>query len=213
MSDEHAPLVDEVVTRLRSDGAVLFEWRCTPIDLAALAVGRLYLEGMLESADAARTIEITSNERGEIEITTEADLSPRQITHSRVQAKLPDSEGFADLFRALFAGADERHPDGGVHAAALATNDAIAFQAEDVGRHNAVDKVIGMALLANADPSQYGMLVSSRVSGEIARKASRAGVAWLASRSIPTTLAVATARTAGMALIGRAAGKGAFFYS
>jgi formate dehydrogenase accessory protein FdhD len=70
-----------------------------------------------------------------------------------------------------------------------------------------------MALLDHGDLTAHGLLVSSRISGEIARKAARSTVAWLASRSIPTTLAVRTAQKVRLPIIGRAAGKHAFIYS
>jgi FdhD protein len=73
-----------------------------------------------------------------------------------------------------------------------------------VGRHNGVDKAIGAALLAGADLGALGLLTTARISGEIAEKAARAGVAWVASRSVPTTLAVELAATAGLPLVARA---------
>ena len=72
--------------------------------------------------------------------------------------------------------------------------------------------VTGALLLQRLAPSDHGLLTSSRVSGEIADKAARAGFAWLASHSIPTSLAVRFASAAHMPIIGRAAGKGAFIY-
>jgi FdhD protein len=126
---------------------------------------------------------------------------------------IPNVSEFAELYRALFARIDERHEEGGMHAAALTSEGTLIYQADDVGRHNAADKVIGMAVLDGADVSQHGMIVSSRISGEIARKAANSGVKWLASRSIPTTLALRIAREAGMPIIGRAAGKNSHLYT
>ena len=62
-------------------------------------------------------------------------------------------------------------------------------------------------------PAQFGLLTSSRVSGEIADKAARAGFSWLASRSIPTTLAADIAQRAHMPIIGRAPSRDAHVYS
>ena len=205
---EPGPVVEEKLVRLVSDGSQLFEWRCTPSDLEALVIGRLYIEG--------RTVALPMDIRHEgdvivIEVQDEARDRGR-LQSSSSSSSTPSSSSFTDLFRSLFAGVDERHESGGMHAAALSDGERIVFQAEDVGRHNAVDKVIGMAILGGVDPATLGMLVSSRVSGEIARKAAAAGVSWLASRSIPTTLAVQHAREAGMPIVGRAAGKQAFVY-
>lgn len=213
MNELRGPLVEEAVVRLIAGGIPLFEWRCTPVDLPALVVGRLYLEDLCRDAAIARLLTIEHHD-DEITIVIPGALpagKPRNARSGR--GGVPDANAFAELFRELFARVDARHPSGGMHAAALAGNGSIVYQADDVGRHNAVDKVIGMALLDHADLATHGLLVSSRISGEIAHKATRSAVGWLASRSIPTTLAVRIAHSGGLPIIGRAAGKHAFVYS
>jgi formate dehydrogenase accessory protein FdhD len=120
----------------------------------------------------------------------------------------PPIDAFPALFRALYAAADARH-DGGVHAAALSDGGALLHQHEDVGRHNAVDKAIGAAILEGEDPARLGLVITSRISGEIAAKAARFGLAWIASRSVPTTLAVRIAGARALTLIARAASRDA----
>ena len=117
---------------------------------------------------------------------------------------LPALDDLPPLFRELFAAADSRHA-GGVHAAALCDGRVLKHQHEDVGRHNAVDKAIGAALLAGEDLHAHGLVVTSRISGEIAAKAARIGLAWIASRSVPTTLAVRIGAAQNLPLIARAA--------
>lgn len=92
---------------------------------------------------------------------------------------------------------------GGLHAAGLFSADGEIGQVrEDVGRHNAVDKVIGRLLLDRGDPSKLGLLVSGRIAFEIVQKALIARVGFVAGISAPTSLAVDLARRSGQTLVG-----------
>lgn len=112
-----------------------------------------------------------------------------------------------EVVRGLPAALRERQPvfdrTGGVHAAALAEADGRLLVArEDVGRHNAVDKVIGARVLAGEQHGAACLVVSGRAGFELVQKAVASGVGALVSVGAPTSLSVGLARASGVALFG-----------
>jgi FdhD protein len=92
---------------------------------------------------------------------------------------------------------------GGVHAAGLFTADGDPLVVrEDVGRHNAVDKVTGARVLAAASPAEACLVVSGRAGFELVQKAVAAGIGCLVAVGAPSSLAVSLAREAGLGLYG-----------
>lgn len=104
-----------------------------------------------------------------------------------------------------------RHPglyrkSGGVHAAALFSfRGEIAVVAEDIGRHNAVDKALGAAVMRRLSPADHVLLMTGRASHEVVAKALRLGVPIVGSLSVATSLAVELAREGNCTLLGRLA--------
>jgi FdhD protein len=119
----------------------------------------------------------------------EFTVSPGVLT--RLPALMGESQG-------VFAST------GGLHAAGLFRPDGrLRLVREDVGRHNAVDKLVGALLLSGQLPAGPGvLLVSSRASFELVQKAGRAGIGFLAAVGAPSSLAVDAARRFGMTLVG-----------
>jgi FdhD protein len=221
--------VPEEVVRLRVNETQVATWTCSPSDLEALGAGRLLTLGYLIRPGDVRSLTVspvggvpTIDARvadaafaaGEAERTHRSEHGcgllylmecGAERLPLRPMQRDPDLAAFPELFRELFDRSTSRRGSGGHHGAALATVGSLLHVFEEVGRHNGVDKAVGAALLDGVDLAAHGLLTTARISGEIAEKAARAGLAWVASRSVPTTLAVALAGAAGLPLVGRAA--------
>lgn len=137
-----------------------------------------------------------------------------KATIAAVQAKNPalgpeagprvTAKCLAEMVATLSAAQTTFQRTGGLHATGLFTAEGrLLVLREDVGRHNAVDKVLGHLLLnGRMDPSKLVLLVSGRVAFEIVQKALAARIAFIAAISAPTSLAVDFARTGGQTLVG-----------
>lgn len=101
----------------------------------------------------------------------------------------------------------------GVHSAAIGDDTRLLAMFDDIGRHNAVDKVLGYALLNRLTTSDKCLLLSGRVSSEILIKAGHGGIPIVVSRAAPTSLAIDLADQFGVALVGFARGEKMNIYS
>ena len=219
--------VEEVPVWLQVNGRDAVTWMCTPSLLEELAVGWLHGEGYVDGADqvhlrpcatdlgfwaevpADRVAAVAAERRRPVLASGCGAVStfladPATIVPAPPRGDAPPPETLRLLFKSLFARGERYRDTGGIHAAALTDGVSLLSHAEDIGRHNAVDKAIGAALLAGVPPAGLGLLVTGRISGELAFKAARAGVVWVATPSVPSTLAVEIARRTGMLLVGRA---------
>ncbi len=129
------------------------------------------------------------------------------------------TEELAARARDMFAAAELYRLTGGMHCAAIAGrgadrgDEAYFVAREDVGRHNAVDKVIGRAMLDGVDPGSCILLTSGRIAADMALKAVVAGVPIVVSRSIPTTTAYEIAQRGGLTLVGRMGSRDPVIYT
>jgi FdhD protein len=221
-------LVEEWPVWLEVNGHPAVTWMCTPDQLEELAVGWLHGEGYIATRDdllrlrpcatdlgfwADVTPERVALVQGENRkrvlasgcgAVTTMLADPHAVKHAPPRGEPPTGDSFRAVFKQLFASGTRYNETGGIHAAALTDGQRLLFHAEDIGRHNAVDKVIGAAVLAREPLAGRGLLVTGRISAELAFKASRAGLAWVATPSVPSTLALTIAQRSGMVLVGRA---------
>lgn len=220
--------VEEVPVWLELNGAPAVTWMCTPDQLDELVIGWLYGEGYIDGMrDVLRMRPCTKELGFWVDVPPERYATVERAERRRVLASgcgavttilgslrdLPrhdaptpalDLARTRALFKELFARGERYKETGGIHAAALTDGEALLHHAEDIGRHNAVDKVIGAAVQTGRSPRGLILLVTGRISGELAYKAARARIAIVATPSVPSTVAVDIARTSGMLLIGRA---------
>jgi FdhD protein len=220
--------VDEVPVWLEVNGEPAVTWMCTPDQLDALVVGWCFGEGYIDSRADLLTMRPCAKEPGfwvtvppERYQTVEGQERRRvlasgcgavttilgslsSVPRRRTRPAVPDLAQARALFKELFARGERYQSTGGIHAAALTDGTTLLAHAEDIGRHNAVDKVLGARLLADERPDDLILLVTGRISGELAFKAARARIAVVATPSVPSTIAVDIARAAGMVLVGRA---------
>jgi len=204
----------------------------TPGDDEWLAAGLLYGEGVVNQASDIDTIESSTrrpnvvNVRLRPAVVIEAQLSPRRFSAgsscgvcgttgldaaiARAAATRIVAAGGIDLSVLLrlpqrMRKSQSKFGDtGGIHAAALFDfKGELVTVAEDVGRHNAFDKLVGENLLAGRLPlSSHVVLLSGRASFELVQKALRAGVSVLAAIGAPSSLAVNLASASGLTLVG-----------
>ena len=228
-------LVDEVPIALVYNGISHAVMMATPTHLDEFALGFSLSEGIIAAPGQCYGIEVERDAAGiavQIDIATSAFVALKERRRSlagrtgcglcgvdsldqvcRPWPPLPPAQGFhaAGVRRALAAiGAEQQltRMTGAAHAAAWCGMDGtIAIVREDVGRHNALDKVIGAMARAQARPGDGFLLITSRVSFEMAQKAAMAGVSALVGMSAPTLAAVDLAAQAGMTLLAFARGQ------
>ncbi|MFL9873354.1 formate dehydrogenase accessory sulfurtransferase FdhD [Paraburkholderia megapolitana] len=129
------------------------------------------------------------------------DLQPERVPDTGFLQRLaPDA--IARAARDLPAHQALTRLTGGLHAAAWCdASGAIRYAFEDVGRHNALDKLIGQLVLDRADTQDGFVFLSSRASYELVRKAARVGIPMVATISAPSSLAITIAQRAGVRLV------------
>lgn len=214
----------EVPLRIRVNGVDLVTLSHTPTRSNTLVLGFLYLEGIIEGLDDVALMRVCDDEtEAEVQLTRDLDVAAlrqqRTITSGCGggatfglidPAKLPplssartvSATQVRNLITALLEAAQAYRAAGGLHTSALSDGTQLLVVAEDVGRHNTLDKVMGECLLRDLSPADHILLTTGRISSEMLLKAALMGVPIVASRTSPTDLSVALAQDLNITLIG-----------
>lgn len=214
----------ETPVSLTVNGEVWTTFMCTPVHLEAMMIGFLFNEGIIKGMDEVADARIcehgdnvdiwltheaskpdswtrTSGCTGGVtavasidrpqpaSVSDEFDLSPSQINH---------------LVEMLFESQKLYRETGGVHTSALSDGDNVILSAEDIGRHNSLDKIAGLCLIEDIWPKKRALITTGRISSEMLQKGVRMGAKVVASRTSPSSLSVELAEAWGITLIGYA---------
>lgn len=230
-------VASELPIRLILNNEQLVTLLCTPSELEELAIGFLLSEGILRERTSIKRLSIDEKEAA-----VHIELSDLPLDWERMFEKRTISSGCGkgitftnykmcaenrinaagqllsihDITRLLttFRNISSLYLEtGGVHSAALSDGKEILFFSEDIGRHNAVDKLIGKAFLQSIPVENKILITSGRVTSEIVTKAGRNRFPVLISRAAPSCMAISYAEDMGITLIGFARGDRMNIYS
>lgn len=202
---------------------------CSPHALKEAAAGYLISEGLLTERSDLLDIQLDADQ-GRICFTSRR-LSD-DVLHTRHQRSADQESAAPSLYFAkdarqlqpivsdvrfdvslllslvqdLEARSDTFHQTGGVHTVALANPSGMLYRYEDIGRHNALDKVVGHAFLNDVAMQDKCVVLSGRIASEMLIKSARAGIPVVLSRSAPMQLSLEIAEQLGMTVIGFARG-------
>lgn len=205
--------------RISVNGRHLLSLYCSPFMVREFVAGVIHNEGLIAGGWCADRISIEYGDEINADVPADGTVVEGEktvtsgcaggISFARPlpDAKLSDDATFdvfriKDLYHEFQKQSEGYKSTGGVHSAALADDRHLLVFTEDIGRHNAVDKVIGYALLEHIAFSGKIMLASGRLSSEIVAKCARCGIPVIVSRAAPTSLAVEIADAAGLTLVG-----------
>lgn len=231
---EAKPAPREAPVSLHINGRHWVTLLCTPTRLRDLALGFLYTSRVISSPEDVLYMR-TCEEDGVIEVrlpaTCELDEAlarPRTLTSGcgggvsfealdgldPVRSTAPvDPDAVLAAMHAMHQAAETYRSTGGVHTCALSDGARLLVVADDVGRHNAMDKIVGACLWDETEIADRWLVSSGRISSEMALKAARLGVPVVISHTAPTTLSLEVARRLGVTLIGYARGQRFYVYT
>jgi FdhD protein len=228
--DEPQRLIDKIIKevpyQLNINGEDIVNFVCTPEFIEDLAIGYIYSQGLMNNIQQINSIELIKGNTINIildqwieqsfqkKIMTSGERSLEQVDEV---FEVQDSNKFIEvitptkiyaLTNRLFDESTLHSETGGVHNAALSSFDEQFYEfRKDIGRHNAADKLIGYCLRNKILLEDKILVFSGRISSEIIKKVARAKIPMIVSVSAPTDLAVETAQSLNITLVGFVRGK------
>jgi len=224
-------ILDLIIEEVPLDVFVNFEFyaalMCTPLEVKELAIGFLFSEGVISSMGSIKSIDHPFENRLCVILNHEINVDPRSVraitsgcgkgsVHviSLEEGSLKPIESncsFAaadilKLMKEFNSKSDLFKQTGGVHSCCICSAESILLFSEDIGRHNALDKVVGKAMLSNIDLKDKLVMTTGRISSDIVVKVAKAGIQIIVSHSAPTSLALSIAKAANITIIGFARG-------
>lgn len=227
-------LCEEAPVELIVNGKKYLTFMCTPLNLKELAAGHLYSSGLIKSVNDINTLAACEDLRKiSVQIVKDIDDGGLQLNNVLASScgsgsyynerllETPINESsykvslskLKELSIEMFSKAELYKQHGGVHCAVLSDGNKILALFEDVGRHNAVDKVIGKGVFLGVDFKSSIIMTTGRISTDMILKAVNSGTPIVASRSIPTTMAYEIADKLGITIAGRIQSKEPVIYT
>lgn len=206
--------------RIFVNGREILKLYCSPLMIRELVAGFFMTEGIIEGSWCAERMEISYGDEIVVDIPAEGTVNLEGATitsgcvggvtfdraSSTTDNQPKDLSISADQLRGLFNKFQKTSSlynlTGCIHSAAVSDGKNLIVLAEDIGRHNAVDKAIGYCFLENISLEDKIMLVSGRLSSEMTSKCIRWSIPVVVSRTAPTALSVEMAERNGITLIG-----------
>jgi FdhD protein len=214
-------IVESPVT-LTVNGHVWLTFMCTPTDLEALAVGFIYNEGVIKSKEEIELVNVCSS-GDNVDVWLKSAVEQPEhwrrtsgctggataVSLDQLHPELKDGLLLTPLtVRSLIQTLTDSQvlyrQVGGVHTSILTDGEQVVISAEDVGRHNSLDKIAGHCLLENIQLVRKILVTTGRISSEMIQKAARIGAAVVISRTSASSLSVTLADKWGITLIGYA---------
>ncbi|MEW6242183.1 MAG: formate dehydrogenase accessory sulfurtransferase FdhD [Chloroflexota bacterium] len=219
-----AETIVETPVSLTVNGEAWITFMCTPVNLEAMAVGFLFNEGIIESTEEVADVRVCEHgDNVDVWLNHDAEqpaswrrtsgctggvtavdaLARPDVSFDGGMPRVPP-ETIGRLVEMLFESQELYRETGGVHTSALSDGEKILLSAEDIGRHNTLDKIAGLCLMNDVWPETRILITTGRISSEMLQKAAHMGAPILISRTSPSSLSIEMAERYGVTLIGYA---------